>query len=339
MKRPYPLRAGRRGFTLVEMLVVVTLVLLLAGLTVAFLANFRGSSASQGTSQLYGWLNMARQRAIRDRNPYGVRLILSGINAQFVDQLQYIEQPEDYYIQGTAYSDMCPSGNTLRDQNFYQTGKCPQLSLGTYYYVEFGPTQGSTAQVDFTGGFKQDSTLWPVQPGDYLEVNGSGKVHRIAATPFDAVNGVNYNANPAMGNILGLVLVSQPDLPIPAPAGGGGLYRVIRQPRVVGEDALRLPSGVVIDLTLTATAGYSPSTAGPNGYDILFGPKGQVIGKAAAFDKIVLWVRETAGTATDNDPNLIVINTRSGAIAAYRVDTTPNGDPYSETRTGQTSPQ
>ena len=58
--------------------------------------------------------------------------------------------------------------------------------------------------------------------------------------------------------------------------------------------------------------------------------------EAAAADKIILWIRETKGTATDNDPKLIVINTRSGAIATYNVDTT-GGDLYSETRTGQTS--
>jgi hypothetical protein len=319
------------------MLVVIGIFLLLAGLTVAFLTNFRGSAASQGTSQLYGWLNMARQRAIRDRNPYGLRLVFNQNNPGQVDQLQYIEQPEDFYIPNTYYSDMCPTNNPQHDQPFYASGKCPPPAPGqpTYYYVEFSSVANSGATVDFTGGFQQDSSLWPVQPGDYLEVNGSGKVHRIASIALgDAVNGVNYNVNPTTGNVLGLVLVSQPDLP----TGTGWQYRVIRRSRVVGEDALRLPQGVVIDLSQTGADGYSPAAVPPQGFDILFGSKGQVIGSAAAYDKIVLWVREKAGTATDNDPNLIVINTRSGSIAAYRVDTT-GGDYYSETRSGQTSPQ
>src|SRR5262245_2992839 len=102
MKRRHPTRARRPGVDLVEVMAVVTLVLLLAGLTVAFLNNFRRSSSAQGASQLYNWLSMARQRAIRDRNPYGVRLVQNAGNPGLVDQLQYIEQPEDFYIPGSA---------------------------------------------------------------------------------------------------------------------------------------------------------------------------------------------------------------------------------------------
>jgi prepilin-type N-terminal cleavage/methylation domain-containing protein len=343
MKRHSPLRADRRGFTLVEMLVVMGIFLLLAALTVAFLANFRGSSSSQATSQIYGWLSQARQRALRDGNPYGVRLLLNPNDPTQVVQLQYIEQPEDFYIPGTIYSDLCPTGNPAHDNPIYASGKCPAAGLG-YYYVEFSPAQVNPGTVDFTGGFQQDSTLWPVQPGDYLEVNGSGKVHRIASTGLgDPVNGVNYNGvNPTAGNLLGLVLASQPDYP----AGTGWQYRVIRRSRVVGEDALRLPQNIVIDLNQTGKDGYSPPSISPLGYDIMFGPKGQVIGQAASLDKLVLWVRDTTGAKTDAtfDPNLIVINTRSGAISWYRVDTSVDSsgnfvDPYSETRTGQTSPQ
>jgi prepilin-type N-terminal cleavage/methylation domain-containing protein len=339
-KRPYPRRAGRRGFTLVEMLVVIGIFLLLGALTVAFLANFRGSSASQATSQLYGWLSQARQRAIRDRNPYGLRLVLNPNNPGQVDQLQYIEQPEDFYIPG-IFSDVCSATSSNASQYVAIGYYSPKIQA--YYLAQF------SQNVDFTGGFSQDPALWPVQPGDYLEVNGSGKVHRIASKllgdkdskgiPFD---GVNYFVPPATSNISGLILVSQPDMP----TGTGWQYRVLRRPRVVGEDALRLPQGVVIDLGLTGSSGYSPLTAAPNGFDILFGPKGQVIGSAAAYDKIILWVRNTAGVATDPtyDPNLVVINTRSGAIASYRVDMTldANGnfvDAFSETRSGQTSPQ
>jgi prepilin-type N-terminal cleavage/methylation domain-containing protein len=351
MKRHTLQRAARRGFTLVEMLVVVTLFLLLAGLTVAFLRNFRGSSASQGTTQLYGWLNQARQRAIRDRNPYGLRLVYdtkydptaSGLAAQ-LDQLQYIEQPDDFYTPGVLYSDICPGGSN--DALYVSKGFSPPVALG-YTYVHFQTAPGSTSVPDFTGGFQGDKTLWPVQPGDYLEVNGSGRVHRIASTIFgDPFEGVNYNAkNAAAGNTLGLVLVSKPDLPVPL--SGSWQYRIIRRPRVVGEDALRLPQGTVINLAQTNDGknyNYSPPAVPPAGYDILFGPKGQVIGPAAAYDKIMFWIHETAGAPTENDPNLIVINTRAGSIAAYRVDTTVDAtgkliDPFSETRTGQTSPQ
>jgi prepilin-type N-terminal cleavage/methylation domain-containing protein len=356
MKRQIPLRSGRRGFTLIEMLVVITLFMVLAGLTVAFLANFRGSAASQGTSQVYNWLSMAKQRAIRDRNPYGVRLIPDA-TGNFVSELQYIEQPEDYHALGGTYTGLATNATLPAPQKIF----CPQASPPNNYFLL------TFASEDFTGGFPSaNSNLFPVQPGDYVEVNGAGKVHRIASGALgdvdingNPVNGVNFNsASAATGNKTGLVVVGQvgagqPDAPVPA--SGAWQYRVIRQPRVVGEDALRLPQGVIINLQQVYTVAvgpppgpyYGPKTplAQNQTFDILFGAKGQVVGSAAAYDKIILWIHETTGApSTDavdatRNPNLIVINTRSGAIASYNVNTDQGAtDPYSETRTGQTSP-
>jgi prepilin-type N-terminal cleavage/methylation domain-containing protein len=329
------MRSGRRGFTLIELLVVITLFMVLAGLTVAFLANFRGSAASQGSSQVYNWLSMAKQRAIRDRNAYGVRLIPDSTGS-FVNELQYIEQPEAYKGLNGTYTGWTTNAQLPNNQK----NLCPP---GNFFLMQF-------ATEDFLGGFPATSpSSWPVQPGDYVEVNGSGKVHRIAKAQFDGgVDGVNY-PTPGVGNPNGLVVVSQPD----APVGTGWQYRIIRQPRVAGEDALRLPQGVIINLQQVYTVGqstgvyYGPTTPLTQNqtFDILFGAKGQVIGSAAAYDKIILWIHESTGSpSTDavdatRNPNLIVINTRSGAIASYNVNTDQGAtDPYSETRTGQTSP-
>jgi prepilin-type N-terminal cleavage/methylation domain-containing protein len=318
----------RPAFTLVELLVVVTLVLIITGITVLFLANFRGSAGSQGTQQLYGYLNMARQSSTRDRTTYGLRLLPGSGGAQMVDQLQYIEQPEDYSIPNSTFIAIAPGYNQQLDQQLQQqqwlppNGNPPTLFLALFN------------NADFTGGYTiTDQNLWPVQPGDYVVLNDSGKAHRIASKALgDAIDGVCYSGNPNNLDVGGLVLVSRPDLP--TPSSGCWQYRIQRKPRVVGEDTLRLPQGVVIDLQPTGSS-YTPPAAP---FDILFGPKGTIIGPMAAFDKIILWVRETSGTAMDNDPNLVVINTRSGSIATYRVDTTGT-DVYSETRTGQTSPQ
>src|SRR5437588_10342280 len=65
----------RRGFTLVEMLVVLALMLVLAALAVAFVPRMNERAKTpRGASQLQMWLLIARQWAKRDNIPTGIRL-------------------------------------------------------------------------------------------------------------------------------------------------------------------------------------------------------------------------------------------------------------------------
>src|SRR5437899_3994285 len=65
----------QRGFTLVEMLVVLALMLVLAALAVAFIPRMNDRAKTpRGASQLQMWLLIARQWAKRDGVPTGVRL-------------------------------------------------------------------------------------------------------------------------------------------------------------------------------------------------------------------------------------------------------------------------
>src|SRR5262245_31535198 len=73
-------RAGRGpcrgGFTLIELVVVMTLILALAAITVAFLPKVQESQrASTGADHLQGALLIAKQRALRDQAPRGLRLL------------------------------------------------------------------------------------------------------------------------------------------------------------------------------------------------------------------------------------------------------------------------
>jgi prepilin-type N-terminal cleavage/methylation domain-containing protein len=65
----------RAGFTLVELVVVLTLIALLAALTLALVPRMQQQErAATGADQVQGWLLVAKQRARRDGRPVGIRL-------------------------------------------------------------------------------------------------------------------------------------------------------------------------------------------------------------------------------------------------------------------------
>src|SRR5262245_10839995 len=103
------LSAGRAGFTLIELIVVISFVILLATLAVVFLPGFQESQkAGQGCSQLQHWLLIAKQRAMRDQVNTGLRLNLlttelnEAVPNRFITTLEYIQQPEDYAPTGSG---------------------------------------------------------------------------------------------------------------------------------------------------------------------------------------------------------------------------------------------
>ena len=113
------------------------LIAIVAGLTIAFLNGFNNSSTSaRGATDLQGALSIARSEALRSRRAYGVRLIPDPANPTQISQLQYIEQPDDFF-----------GGRVVTTAN---------------------NTSITLPDVDLFGGFgATDPTLWPVQPGDF----------------------------------------------------------------------------------------------------------------------------------------------------------------------------
>src|SRR5438552_11730667 len=100
----------RSAFTLVELLVVITLIMILAGLAAAFLPTIGDSARqAQAASMLQQWILTAKQKALRDQVPCGLRLIpytdpTTGVtNLNQVRECKYIEQPDDFpSSQGSA---------------------------------------------------------------------------------------------------------------------------------------------------------------------------------------------------------------------------------------------
>ena len=302
----------RSGFTLVELLVVISIIAFLAALTVAFYPSINSqTSEAQGAANFQGWLNLARQKAIRNQNPFGVRLWIQNAtdntqaNFMQVVECSYIEQPDDF-VGGTLTSSTASSPPTV-----------------------------TIAGVDVTGGFAPDTTLYPVQPGDYLEVLGNGLMHSIAQ-PSAANGGAPVVYDPK-SNTSTLFLTTA----IPYAVNNTSSYRILRAPRPVGEEKLPLPSGVVIDLNtnttfsnalpgtaLTAATGTTPGTAC---VDVLFGPAGSVITSQLAQNTMNFWVRSPDPNNPSNvfagSPTLIVVYAKTGLVAAVTPAQSASG-PY-----------
>jgi prepilin-type N-terminal cleavage/methylation domain-containing protein len=275
-------RKPRRAFTLVELLVVITLVLVLAALAVMFIPNMADQQrAAEAGAQVQGWLNIARQRALRDQAPRGIRFYPSSASAGICIEAQYIDQPDDF-VSGMIQ------------------------------------TSGNNSTIVFSGA----DSLSSVQPGDYLEVLGSGTAHQISAVNA-ATNTITLSSTLPFS---GLSTTGAPTW-ISTPTSA---YRIIRQPRVSGEEKLMLPANTGVDLSGTLSQ-FSGSTSSQ--LDILFTPSGNVIGAQAGQSQVILWVYDTTlsqKTANGGEPTLIVINVRSGMIAAVPVN--PSGGfatPYS----------
>ncbi len=119
-------------------------------------------------------------------------------------------------------------------------------------------------------------------------------------------------------------------------------FKIVRKPRaLVGEDAVQLPTRMVIDLQPFAAAGFSNPSPTPwcgvsVEYDILFLPSGEISG--APDGKITLLLRHEDENNYPNDVGkmtLVVIYTRTGQIIMHPVSN--GGDPYEFTKDGQGS--
>ena len=89
-------RPARPGYTLVEILVVMSLIILLAALAlgVSQTGMFGSQKVISGGDRASGWLLIAKQRAMRDGLPRGVRFFNSTAAPTAFTEAAYIELPD-----------------------------------------------------------------------------------------------------------------------------------------------------------------------------------------------------------------------------------------------------
>jgi type II secretory pathway pseudopilin PulG len=311
----HPARGRRAAFTLIELIVVISLIMILAGMGVLVLPSIGESArAAQGGTMLQQWVLTAKQKALRDQVPCGIRLVpyrdpVTGVMDYVnIRECQFIELPDDFGV----------SPSTAKGNLSGTVGRA-------FVYVDMHITDQIAA-------------------GDYLEILGGGEPHRVSGITYPApatVPPVPAPPNPASTKVS---LANA--LPYSVHSTKG--YRIIRAARVTGDDVLQLPDSVVIDI------GTNVSYTDPNGnvhlnlnslpfpnadksIDILFAPTGEVISRGTTTDSINLWVRDINDppSGTNGEQTILAIYTRSGLTAAH--PPAPGADPYAFIKDGRTS--
>lgn len=328
-------QSRRRGFTLVELLVAIGIILVLAGLAllVANSGLIGNARTSSGSDRISGWLMIARSGAQRTGKPTGVRFNVGADG--FCREAQFIEVPDPYIM---------PAGYTL------MIGQWPNVGGGIDRHIYIVPTAGGNAFTEVSNN---------VSIGDTLSIPATGTIHRIQSIqPATVLIGGNQVMGAAeifpvqtalIPDIGAAALTAAPGQP--TPTYNAGTFGFIRQARpTFGEPPLLVPDSVAIDPALC-----QPAFAGAGNFvDVLFSPNGE-LQNTGGLGRVILWTRNpeafagnpaTAGGGGDRpsyeqagEMRLIVVYSKTGAVAVQPVPLPPGPgpaafDPYSTTKDG-----
>jgi prepilin-type N-terminal cleavage/methylation domain-containing protein len=331
--RTAPDMPRRPGFTLIEMVVVIGIILVLITITALFLPGLQGNQKVQtGVDRLSQWLLTAKQRAKHDGVPTGL-VFLGGVAS---NQCVYVQQPD--IIVGDPTLDPASPALPRPKSYCYTPAQANTAGSSPPYLFPLSNTVYFSLGVDFIGS---DPANPLVQVGDYLELFGGGSPHLIKQVTPAAGTTPTYLTLYDTVSIPAAPGVSVPGAPNPPPWGTSS-YRIIRQPRrVVGEDILTLPQDVVVNFGKL----NPPSPTNPNAiYSvnvpsltlagigtnpiILFSPTGSVLplpGQSAVSGKIMLWVQDATvtnpsfGNPVQGNPTLVTVQVSSGGLGSYPV--------------------
>lgn len=293
---------GRAGFTLLEIIVVISILAVLTTLVAIYVvpAFQDNKNVIRGADRVTTTLLIAKQRALRDQAPRGVRFILNGNNQ--ATQIQFIEQPDAF-------------------------------RSGTIWVQNPGTTVNFSADL-VGGGTINEFDTYLVQPGDWLKIEDSTGPDNAGNYQISAVGTLGPSGTPVSVNPAHPFQNASPQ--------PESTFRVIRQARpIAGEAPIDLPLNVVVDVgwvqANSSTNQMQVRQVGMQTYfEILFDPAGSVMDRGGNAP-IVLMVRD----ATQEVPlearttQFLTINTRTGHIASHPVG--PAGTPLQYALDGRSS--
>jgi prepilin-type N-terminal cleavage/methylation domain-containing protein len=342
---------NRKGFTLVELLVVMAIMIIFGAMTVAFYPSVSSDNElSRIANQVQGMIVGARQTARRELVATGIRFLPS-TNPNVCEQLLLIQKPADIY------------GYTFKDI-FYQAGP---LNVNVASFVDFNAANNPLKYQQSISVVQFSSPVWSssseeelVKEGDLL-VNLNElppKACRILGKPNSAIfnNGLNtqISADPyprSWSNVFApnnLALIDVGDYN-PFQSGNSPVsptlayqpknYRIIRNPRVIpGEKPIDLPGNFEISLKLQSGFFVSPTavtTAGDpapvpvavnlaKGFsgelDLVFDSNGAISSQSASSD-VYLWLHRKDSEIGDfNHDAIICIRKKNGAVGIFPVN-------------------
>lgn len=239
-------RSLRRGYTLVEMLVTIFIVMLITAATIPLvLPAVEGRRAREAARAVSVMLGSARSRAMELGRPCGVMLERFAGQPQFCTTLTPCEVPEPYA------GDTLASMVSLAEVHTTGAVRNTWIAVVPNYGTDLGWVDPSMVNSTILG----DAL---VRPGDLIQFNNTGPRYRLEidwtslATPFWYVA---YNVDGDGDGVLdgwnanGL-RVTQVAVP-----SGAVKYRVFRQPVKSASASVVLPESMVIDLMCSGLHG------------------------------------------------------------------------------------
>lgn len=347
---------NRKGFTLVELLVVMSIMIIFGAMTVAFYPSVSSDNElSRIANQVQGMIVGARQTARRELVATGIRF-LPTTNPSVCEQLLLIQKPADIY--GYRFGPMVYQAGPL---NVSGASFVPGAANNPLKY------QQSISVVQFPYPvWSSSSEEELVKEGDLL-INMNElppKACRILGKPNSVIfnNGLNTQINTDFPigsyprnwtdvfapNDLALIDVGDynpfqnGNLPVsPFLAYQPKNYRIIRNPRVIpGEKPIDLPGNFEISLVTQSSFTVFPfvdTSVTPNvnillpvavnlsrGFsgelDLVFDSNGAISSQSASSD-VHLWLhRKDSAIGDFNQDAIICIRKKNGAVGVFPVN-------------------
>lgn len=287
----------RSAFTLVELIVVITIVLIILAMT-AGAVNYSLNAEKVGGAarQVQSYLAGARDRAIHAGEPRGVRFVRNtdpvdlsdpaDPNLRTITSLLFVG-PSEPWNEGNIRLERATTTATLAsvvsaspDSGWFELAARDTLHVGLRVRIP-NDRSGSWYTVI---GFNHTNDVWPTNVGGTATVPPAFNLDDSITTNDDPYPLKVFISPPYRDP------ATNPAGEIQAFAGGGPNTYSLELPSVIlPERPVLLPKGTVIDLDSSDVPGSwqglfqtSTGSSTPAFYDVMFSPRGTVTGDAAS---------------------------------------------------------